>query len=246
MTIPVPGAVSVSVRIWWLWTRCSAPFRWAHKPLCRRFRHDVLRVGPFYVCRSCLFLYTGLLVVGGLGLISSHADRLFGLPAFLALLAPTLAGSIPRLYASLHRRSRDLLRFASGALIAMAAGMILRGQWAVGAACGLALAAFWQIYFRQRRARKRRECDGCPELDGKSVCSGYAFQANRIRAFERAATDCVNRFGPPPSVRPHEVPSNCGCRDLPLTEGRANPAVTATNATNPFPHRTRSSDSTGR
>lgn len=44
----------------WLALCHSYTYRFAHKPLCSRFRSDVLNVGGIFLCRSCTMIWLGL------------------------------------------------------------------------------------------------------------------------------------------------------------------------------------------
>ncbi|MHC4249797.1 MAG: hypothetical protein ACYS9X_11780, partial [Planctomycetota bacterium] len=54
---------------------------------------------------------------------------------------------------------------------------------------------FWRVYFRAREDRKARACGGCAEVGAGRVCSGFAGQAEHVRAFEREATELVLSSG---------------------------------------------------
>lgn len=185
---------SLALRMKWLWLRHAHTFNWAHKPLCERFQKDVLRVGGLYLCRSCTCAYAGLACGALIALIAPLSGAL-RLGLFLSILVAVLGFSAPPLYKRLPRWIRDILRFLSGALIPVALHVCISVQFWVGAFGLAALLAFWCLYFKLRRTRKLRECDGCLELGSGEICSGFAYQAGHVRRFESEAADLLSNSG---------------------------------------------------
>lgn len=189
----------------WLWLRASLPFRWAHKPLCKRFRGDVIRVGTLSLCRSCVFLYAGLIASSAFCLMSPQTLQGILVHALVTMgVAVVVAFSNPRWYARRSRHVRDVLRFAAGALTIL--GLFccfVRGTW-IGLLAMLLLGAVWRWYCHMRSERKRDACHECPELGTDAICSGYARQAEIIRIYDEVASDYVARTL---SVRCVRVPS---------------------------------------
>jgi hypothetical protein len=113
---------------------------------------------------------------------------------FFAILGTVILLSAPPLYKRLPRIVRDALRFSSGALIPMSVRLCITSMWA--GMTGLAvIILFWYAYFKLRKRRKLKECDGCPELGQQGICSGFERQADHARRFERGATDLVTASG---------------------------------------------------
>ena len=78
---------------------------------------------------------------------------------------------------------RDLLRLGAGVLAVLA----LWTTWHFPAQTWPVLPLLWGLWrgFARVRARvQARACDGCPELGAAGVCSGYALQAQCVRALE--------------------------------------------------------------
>ena len=173
-----------------LWLKHAYRFLWAHKPLCDKFAEDVLMLGPVFLCRSCTCAYGG--IVSGLLLIFLAPLSVGILPVlFLSALCGVLGFSAPPLYKRLPRFVRDILRFTSGALIPLSVYLCTRPGFWIGAFGLAVLFAFWVVYFRVRKARKLKECDGCPELEANKICSGFAMQAGHVRRFEQEATELL-------------------------------------------------------
>jgi len=180
-----------------LWLRSAWSFNWAHKPLCERFREDVLRLGGLRLCRSCACAWGGiLLAVVGMAVLSPMSGTF--LVAYLVALGVVLGLSLPPLYKRLPRVLRDLLRMGGGGFLVVGAYVTLFVNIPAGLAALAALVAFWWMYFKMRRKRKLRECDGCPELANETVCSGFALQAEHVRRYEEAATELLTRSGAVP------------------------------------------------
>ena len=174
-----------------LWLGHVWTFNWAHKPLCARFREDVVRIRRAYVCRSCLLLYTGL--VTGIVLLPV-IERPLSFPAVcggLTLMALTVVLSAPMWYKKWPRCVRDILRFASGLSIAFCFGLLFTGHVAVGIIGAVLMLAFWKVYLHLRGGRKQRACQGCEQLKSGRICAGFAYQAEHIRRYEQAATEYV-------------------------------------------------------
>ena len=175
-------------RLWW---KHSYTFHWAHKPLCERFREDVLRVGKVHLCRSCSFAYLGL----GTALAFVVANRLWLgdwiVPLFLGIATTTVAASFPWWYKRWSRRVRDVLRAGIGWSVVLCGTLFFYGHIALGLASGAGMFAAWKCYYAYRDKRKLHACDGCHELGQQSVCSGYARQAECARAYEEAASELV-------------------------------------------------------
>ena len=171
----------------WLWLASTISFRWAHKPLCDRFAHDVLRVGDVAICRSCTCLYAGF--VSGMVACRFLPEKngMVLLACGVALLL-AVALSCPKWYGSWSRRFRDVLRFGCGWLATICAILSFQQHLALG---GLLLMTLWMCrhwYLQLRGARKQVACQGCPEFGTGEICSGFTHQARRLRKYEELAT----------------------------------------------------------
>ena len=183
----------------WRWWRHTWTFQLAHKPLCTRYAHDVIRLGAVRICRSCTCLYTGL----GLGILSSCLVPAGAVSVFLTglvIAAIVVPLSYPRWYRRWSRGARDLLRGGSGlAFAGLIAPLWLGSPW-LGAS-SLALGGLlWFWFARVRREKKLAYCEGCPELPEPGVRSGYRYQADRINAYEDATLAHLARRGFTPQI----------------------------------------------
>lgn len=181
----------------WLWHRHTYWFNWAHKPLCERFRRDVIRFRSVYLCRSCLMLWCGTFAA----LAFSIAEWTPGNVVSGIVCTVILLFSFPKTYKKLPRAVRDLLRFLLGFTMASCVLMIFRGQYLHGISYLAVLFVFWKIYRRQRRVTKLKACVGCPEFKTESVCTGFRFQAECLRQYEEEATEYLYRTGYAPDIR---------------------------------------------
>ncbi len=182
----------------WLWLSYVYPFYFAHKPLCERFRRDVLRIGHVHVCRSCTLVYAGIGSVAVLCWLFRAALQETAVELVLVLAGVTLALSFPAWYKYWPRPMRDVLRFALGGLIALCGFLLVSGHFVVGLAAAAGLLATWKAFMALRNRRSARRCDGCPRLSAertrlsaKRICPGYALQASMIRRYEEAATELL-------------------------------------------------------
>lgn len=179
----------------WRWWKHTWTFQAAHKPLCERFHHDVLRFGPLRLCRSCAALW------------GSFAATLCAAPLYTGLLnvwtglaTATLAAlvihaSAPHRYREASRGRRDLLRGGAGALAALGVAHCFTASWPVGLLLLTGFAIAWRVMRRTRNEHHAATdaCAGCPELGHPGICSGFREQAERIRAWEEEATDWLSR-----------------------------------------------------
>ena len=209
--VPAKPGLRARLGLKLLWMRHAHSFLWAHHPLCERFHQDVFRIGRVHLCRSCTAAYLGMAT----GVILLATTSLLSTPTLPAILAtPTVLLSHPRFYKRMPRFLRDLLRTSMGLLIVACGGLFLSAHYLTGAILSVVLFAFWRFYFRLRHARRLAACNGCPELHRGGVCSGFARQAERIREYERDATEMLYASTPLPSRR-NRLPARTllrGCR----------------------------------
>lgn len=184
----------------WLWLSHVYPFYWAHKPLCERFRRDVLRIGRIHFCRSCTMAYAGIAL--GILLCVSFREPLRDVaPAgFAALAGVTLALSFPVWYRRWTRPMRDVLRGMMGGTIALCGYLLLWGAPLPGLIGVAVLALFWRGYLAVRGSYRLKVCAGCPHLQENAICPGFALQAERIRRYEEKATDLLLARGHVPEA----------------------------------------------
>jgi hypothetical protein len=179
----------------WLWLKHSYPFRWAHKPLCDRFEHDVVQVGKMHLCRSCTCVYLTLLIALIAGWMSQGTANTLTQPLIITLgFGIVLIGSFPKWYKQWPRWTRELLRGGMGLCLAMILLCLLHGQFVLSLSLSLMLFGFWRHYLIKRAGRRSTCCDGCSEL-GKGICSGYHLQAEGARSYEISATDWLMKSG---------------------------------------------------
>lgn len=176
--------------LYWLWIRHSYSFRWAHKPLCDRFHQDTITICTVHLCRGCAFLYLGLILTFLFAYPFSTYSEL--LPYILiSLSAIVLPASYPAVYQSLPRILKDMLRLMLGSLVSICVITLVSGYSAIGM-CSLILLYFYRRGINKVRATiKLNACHGCPELDGKHVCSGYRLQVNHQLHYEQEASEWV-------------------------------------------------------
>jgi hypothetical protein len=167
--------------------------RWAHHPLCERYRGEVVRIGRRgRVCRGCAMTAAGVLSGGALGFaLAPPPGFAFAMAAVLALaLLPSLlrrrtphGSRTPKLIARLLPTFAWL--FSLGA-----AARGLSWQYALGT---VALIGGSALLYR-RRGPDRSPCATCPERDHQP-CSGFAPVVLRERAFQRLSRRWLGRAG---------------------------------------------------
>ena len=160
--------------------RYDWPVRWAHHPLCARHAMETWRVGRLHLCRGCTSLAAGLV---GAGVAALAAGGPWCLWMLVALAPPVVLLSWPPRYRGLPRWTRDLLRTGAGALTVL----VLWTTWHFPLQAWPLLPllfGLWRGFARVRARVQARACDGCPELGAVGVCSGYALQAQCVRALQ--------------------------------------------------------------
>ncbi|MGE0431467.1 MAG: hypothetical protein AB7S36_04340 [Planctomycetota bacterium] len=168
-----------------LWWRHMWRYALAHKPLCERFAPHVLRIGSVHVCRSCALMWTAAAASFG-ALLAIGATTGWLLALLPALAGPVVVLSVPALYDRWTRPMRDLLRALLGATVAMLALLWLQGALVAAAVATVSLLIARRLFVRQHRRRSLDACAGCPELDRRGVCSGFARQADAVRRLDEA------------------------------------------------------------
>lgn len=167
---------------WW--------YRWAHDPLCDRLGGGVLTIGKLRLCRSCVAMYSGV-AAGGAVAVANPAMGAAALAPHIWLGGASGAGiaSLPQVYRRLDRRAKDGLRFGTGVLGGGLLAFALARQWQRFTTLAALAAVGYRVLTLARAKAKASACDGCPELDAKGICSGYAQQAVSLRAYENAASE---------------------------------------------------------
>jgi hypothetical protein len=189
-------ALSLKLRL--LWYRYCWRFHWAHYPRCAPYSGETLRLGELRLCRSCVYLYGGMLV--GL-LVANHfapeARDLFWWVLGTAF-SFMLGLSKPDKYAKFSRTVRSAIRLSTGLMMGCWIHAATHGQLIFGGAMLLLTPfAFWWSRNEWGGLRLRR-CTECAESQSKGVCSGYTAQARCIRSYEEAATAWAEgQFRPP-------------------------------------------------
>lgn len=177
----------------WMWLHHTRTFNWAHRPLCNRFKSGVLHIGKFYLCRSCMFAYSGIIL--GIFISISYAAFISQIKLIwlIFVLTPVICLSYPRLYKKFPRVIQDGLRLAMGIFIGISPFLFIYRNFLSGITVVAVMFVFWRIYFHQRQIRKQHACDNCPELNLPDICSGFEQQAAAIRLYEIEATDLMYR-----------------------------------------------------
>ena len=179
----------------WLWWKHTYTFNWAHKPLCKRFSRDVIRVGYIHMCRSCTLLYFSAIIAV---IIDLFADLPAIVPTtvFYSLLALVAIFSHPDVYQKLSRPIRDIMRCATGTTIAIIATLLLNGNYTLGLSGTLVLTLVYFLSLPAYGKWKKQACNKCPEINSKDFCTGYKKQAEHIRKFElEAENHLMQQYG---------------------------------------------------
>ena len=177
-----------------LWLQKTYWFQWAHKPLCRKYREDVLQWGHIYLCRSCLCVYLGILATTLVLFFFPSCRQGAGI-GLLMHGATTLPLSHPKPYKLLPRIGRDILRFFLGAMFPLLFLVIVQGYFLAGSLVLAVAFVLWKVYYKRRAQRKLQRCHSCGEYRQDMICAGYARHARSIREYEEEATAYLLQSG---------------------------------------------------
>ena len=171
-----------------LWLRYCYSFVWAHKPLCSRFRSGVYRIGPLYLCKGCTNLYLGLVCVPIFVMLTGYELRSGEQYLYFFILCLVVILSREGWYKKLPALLRGVVRFCTGVLLSVSVLMLFSSLWWAGAIGLLVLMITYRLYMTRRKIRKAETCEGCAELASGRVCSGFEFQAEKLRELELVLT----------------------------------------------------------
>lgn len=183
-----------------LWLKKTYSFNWAHKPLCEKYQEDTIKIKHIHLCRSCVFVYLGMLTSLALFTTFDNIASKDGYLLLCTLFFFTLSLSHPVVYKKLPRLLRDLLRYSLGFLILQTFFMALQGHFFLAACSCLLLSLFRLVYYQKRAQRKLEKCYRCEEYSDSKVCSGYHRQTLLIREYEEEATEYIIQTGYIPKI----------------------------------------------
>lgn len=178
-----------------LWLKKSYTFLWAHKPLCKSYEEDVIRVCSIYLCRSCTLLYFGLAMSLIISLFWNEVLSPHGGIICVLMSLFVLPLSAPGIYKKFGRRVRDLLRFMLGAVMGFLPYLIFSGKFLLVFVLAVTSLFLWYFYSRHRSRRKISECEECPKYSEGKICEGYELQADLVRQYEIEADSYLESSG---------------------------------------------------
>ena len=166
-------------------------FIFLHKPLCERYKNNTLKIFGLYICRSCLFLYTGFflsLIFCILSVKSVHLNKYFYL--WFSGLLLTTAMSYPPVYYKFSRLSKDFIRFYDGIFLASTFVLCFKIHWELGF---LSIFAFIFVKNLYNLKRKGDACTGCPRLSEGTTCEGYILQKEALLKIDEEYSDIMTK-----------------------------------------------------
>lgn len=160
------------------------PYLFVHKPLCAKYRVDSMNIGNLFICRSCFFLYLGVLLAFILYkyINISFSFLLMGLTIIVLL-------SNPFYYRFYSRITRDASRFFLGFLTIIYLIKMYSYDKLLFASSILCLLIVKHLYNTQRQ--KVDLCSNCNELTNSNICIGYTMQANAILQIEEEMSNYI-------------------------------------------------------
>lgn len=179
----------------WLWYSRTCSFQWAHKPLCRHFKADIITLGHIHLCRSCCCLYAGILSGLCLRWWFPEWNENYAVAGLMALSLFVVPLSRPDLYKKMPRFIRDVLRFSLGIMVSQTVLMLFTHHVLFALPLLILLLIFRRCYYKQRYRRKLKYCKSCEDYAEGKICPGFAKQAALIRQYEEEATDYLLKTG---------------------------------------------------
>ncbi len=187
----------ISFYLWRKKFQLSWKFKFAHHPLCQRYRNQVWHLGPLIVCQGCSLVLLGILS----GLISSFywlipalaiKGFVLGL-SFLIIMMPVLLVEFLRIS---WRPIKRLIRFLTGFGIGFNIALILgfHSFWLTIQAIVFLIGGYF-LFKMVRHSRKKPDlCQTCPELSEKGVCSGYQTIVEAEREYGKIASEVLKPY----------------------------------------------------
>ncbi len=165
-------------------------FIYAHKPLCGRFKKDVLNFfNRLYICRGCFFVYFGILLTLILGFVKDFVNpSIYILSGILIIVGL----SYPKIYKHFPRFFKDIVRFFNGMFIGYLVLLGFHGYLLLCMAGILTFTVLKKIYNKMRTIEKANACEGCIELQQNKTCSGYSLQVKQMLILENAFSKKIN------------------------------------------------------
>lgn len=166
-------------------------FIFLHKPLCEKYKEHTFKIFNLYVCRSCLFLYTGFFI--SLLLVSLSPKHItFNKYFILGVVGGILTFiiSYPTIYKNFSRITKDFIRFYDGIFLAALFVICFK----LNIIAGL-LSILFFIILRHTYNKKRsgeRICKDCPELIEGKTCSGYFEQKEALLKIEEEYSNIIS------------------------------------------------------
>ncbi len=154
-------------------------FIFLHKPLCEKFQKDSFFImNKFYFCRSCLFLYIGLL----LSVLFLFYIKTINLNYFMLYSCFVVIISYPKFYKKYSRYFRDFIRLNNGL---MCGGLLVITYKYNPIYSLISLIFLFLIKHCYNKIRNKIDiCEDCEELLKKQTCSGYILQKNALLDLE--------------------------------------------------------------
>lgn len=152
------------------------PYVFVHKPLCRKYKNDSINFKNIYVCRSCFFLYLGILFA--LILYGNIDFNLYIL--LLSFLIFFLSN--PMFYRFYSRKTRDFSRFFLGFLTILLLLNMYSYDKYLFVFLLICLLIIKHLYNIQRKQVDL--CSNCSELAKNRICTGYALQTTAMLQIE--------------------------------------------------------------
>lgn len=173
----------------YLWFKNFYHIIFAHKPLCDRFRSNIIRLKGIYICRGCLFLWFGLFAFSVLNyfcmkdlMIRSFEIVLFAIAAYY---------SHPLIYIKIKRWQQDCIRAFLGGIISYVMLLLYESDYILAAIIIVCMIVLRLHYALLRKVLQDSSCNDCFEFNRDKICSGFVKKAEAMKNYEKAITEHI-------------------------------------------------------
>lgn len=154
-------------------------FIFLHKPLCEKYKDSTIKIFGLYVCRSCLYLYFGLIIsfIYAYTMIKTvQYDKFFFLGICGAAL--TFLVSYPPIYSKFKRITKDFIRFYDGIFLAAIFVFAFKINTYIGVLSIISFIIMRNLYNKKRSGDL--VCKDCEKLVEGKTCEGYIKQKEAL------------------------------------------------------------------
>jgi len=185
--------ISKTLKLWLKKLQLSWRFKFAHHPLCDRYKGHVFQIGrkkPFFLCQGCSLTAFGIITgtILFLFIFQLKSNLIYWLILINAALFSTL------IIESLSIKSRGIKKFSRfilGIGLGISFMIIINGSMPLIIKFGISanvIIGYSIFRFFRRDKEKKDLCKSCPELEKHEICSGLKLESKAMKEYSDYAT----------------------------------------------------------